>query len=71
MQQPPFVYRNNDTTKFRGYCIDLIDEIKKILKFEYEIYEVADRHFGSKSKEGSWSGLIGDLVAKVNVIKHH
>ncbi|XP_003743738.1 ionotropic receptor 25a [Galendromus occidentalis] len=62
--QPPFVYRNNETKKFRGYCIDLIDEIKKILKFEYEIYEVADSHFGSKNKEGTWSGLIGDLVQK-------
>nr|BBH62853.1 ionotropic receptor [Tropilaelaps mercedesae] len=64
--QPPFVYEGNGTgPAFRGYCIDLLDEIKKILKFEYTVYGVEDKHFGSKNKDtGQWNGLIGDLVKK-------
>jgi hypothetical protein len=34
-------------TKFKGYCIDLIDEIRNITKFEYDIYEAPDKVFGN------------------------
>lgn len=32
---------------FKGYCIDLLDEIAKLVKFEYTIQEVEDKKFGN------------------------
>lgn len=32
--------------KFKGYCIDLIEEIRKLIDFEYEIYIAPDNNFG-------------------------
>lgn len=32
--------------KFKGYCIDLIEEIRKLIGFEYEIYIAPDNNFG-------------------------
>lgn len=32
---------------FKGYCIDLIDEIAKIVGFDYDIKEVEDQKFGN------------------------
>ena len=36
---------------FKGYCIDLIDEIANIVKFDYEIREVEDRKFGNMDEK--------------------
>lgn len=48
----------------RGYSIDLIDEIAKLLNFRYEFYLVADGQYGSL-KNGQWNGLIKDLLDRV------
>lgn len=44
-QQKPFVFRNPnkeeaETVPYLGYCLDLIDEIRGLISFDYEIYEV-------------------------------
>jgi hypothetical protein len=31
---------------FKGFCIDMIDEIAKIVNFDYDIQEVEDGKFG-------------------------
>jgi glutamate receptor, ionotropic, invertebrate len=38
---------------YKGYCIDLIDEIAKIVKFDYEIKEVEDGKFGNMDENVS------------------
>jgi glutamate receptor, ionotropic, invertebrate len=38
---------------YKGYCIDLIDEIAKIVKFDYEIKEVEDSKFGNMDENVS------------------
>lgn len=49
-QQNPFIIQVNDEdgkgVKFKGYCIDLIEEIRKLIGFEYEIYIAPDNNFG-------------------------
>ena len=37
----------NSPNGFKGYCIDLLDEIAKLVKFEYTIQEVEDKKFGN------------------------
>ncbi|KAG0411132.1 hypothetical protein HPB47_011739, partial [Ixodes persulcatus] len=66
--QPPFIVRKNASNgenQFEGYCIDLINAIKDILKFEYVITEVKDKMFGSIDKTTKqWNGMIRELVDK-------
>jgi len=49
-QQNPFMIQVDDEdgkgVKFKGYCIDLIEEIRKLIGFEYEIYIAPDNNFG-------------------------
>lgn len=49
---------------FKGYCIDLLDEISKILKFEYVIQEVEDKKFGNMDENGEWNGIVRKLIDK-------
>lgn len=49
---------------YSGYCIDLIDEISNILKFDYVIYTIPDRELTDIDKRGDSDGLIKELVNK-------
>lgn len=63
--QPPFVIKDKDAPKgYKGYCIDLIDEIAKIVKFDYTIVEVEDGKFGNMNENGEWNGIVRKLVDK-------
>ncbi|CAJ0607011.1 unnamed protein product [Cylicocyclus nassatus] len=63
-EQPPFVQKTGNTEQpYEGYCIDLIELIRKELNFNYTIYEVEDGTFGTIDQNGNWNGLIGALVS--------
>jgi glutamate receptor, ionotropic, invertebrate len=47
-----------------GYCIDLIDEIAKLVVFDYEIREVEDKKFGNMDEKGEWNGVVRKLIDK-------
>lgn len=49
---------------FKGYCIDLIEEIRTIVKFDYEIALVPDGKFGDMDEQGNWNGIIKELMEK-------
>ena len=49
-----------------GFIIDLLDELSKILGFNYTIYEESKREYGSDI-DGKWNGMIGDLIERDRV----
>jgi hypothetical protein len=36
--------------RFEGYCVDLTERLSKLLNFTYELRNVKDNKFGSRSK---------------------
>lgn len=57
------MFRDENAPKgFRGYCIDLIDKIADILKFDYEI--IAVENFGVMDENGKWNGVVKELMEK-------
>uniref|UniRef100_A0A8B9K6S4 Glutamate receptor n=1 Tax=Astyanax mexicanus TaxID=7994 RepID=A0A8B9K6S4_ASTMX len=50
--------------RYKGFSIDVLDALAKILGFKYEIYQVADGKYGSQQPNGSWNGMIGELIKK-------
>ena len=64
----PYVMRtvsDDGTESFKGYCMDLLDELARILKFSYEVYTSPDGLYGAETENGSWNGMIGELIKKV------
>ena len=45
-----------------GFMIDLLDLIAEKLKFDYVVYEVADRKYGAEVEPGKWNGMVGELM---------
>lgn len=48
---------------FKGYCIDLLDEIAKLVNFVYIIQEVEEK-VGQMDENGEWDGCIRQLIDK-------
>ena len=52
--------------KYEGYVVDLIRELAHEVKFKYEMYNVEDEEYGRQREDGSWTGMIGDLISHVS-----
>ncbi|XP_076667724.1 glutamate receptor ionotropic, kainate 2 isoform X2 [Andrena cerasifolii] len=69
---PPYIMEVTDSatrgilieqTRYEGFCIDLIEEISKLLNFKYEFELVPDGNYGRYNKETKqWDGLIRRLL---------
>lgn len=63
----PFVIEKrleDGSIKYTGYCIDLLNELAKNLKFTYEIYTSPDGLYGAETENGTWNGIVGELMNK-------
>ena len=52
--------------RYKGFSIDVLDALAKTLGFKYNIYQVADGKYGVALANGSWNGMIGELIGKVS-----
>lgn len=70
-QEEPFVMVAENILgqpkRYKGFSIDVLDALAKILGFKYDIYQVGDGKYGSALSNGSWNGMIGELIGKVGV----
>ena len=53
------------TISYEGYCIDLLNELARILNFTFEIHHGFDGYYGDKTENGTWNGLVGELINEV------
>ncbi|XP_061666508.1 glutamate receptor ionotropic, delta-1-like isoform X3 [Syngnathoides biaculeatus] len=50
--------------RYKGFSVDVLDALARALGFKYDIYQVSDSKYGSRLPNGSWNGMIGDLINK-------
>ena len=58
----------NGKSAYRGYCIDMFEEISKLAKFEYKLYETPGNSYGRLNEKGQWDGAVRELIDKVYVV---
>lgn len=51
-------------SELEGYCIDLLEKLSESLHFRYKVGVVKDGKYGALAPNGSWSGMIGEVVRK-------
>ena len=74
-QEEPFIQWKNKSADeklhgnewFDGFCVDILEEISKLLNFKYNITLVPDGKFGSKKWYG-WTGMINELIHDVILV---
>ncbi|OCT71958.1 hypothetical protein XELAEV_18034936mg [Xenopus laevis] len=50
--------------RYKGFSIEILDELSNRLGFKYEIYQAPDGKYGHRLSNGSWNGMIGELINK-------
>ncbi|XP_051574397.1 glutamate receptor ionotropic, kainate 5 isoform X2 [Myxocyprinus asiaticus] len=48
--------------QYEGFCVDMLRELADILKFNYRIKLVDDGLYGAPEPNGSWTGMVGELI---------
>ncbi|KAK5868608.1 hypothetical protein PBY51_009608 [Eleginops maclovinus] len=50
--------------RYEGFCVDMLKELADILKFKYRIRLVGDGLYGVPGANGSWAGMVGELISR-------
>uniref|UniRef100_A0A674BUD1 Glutamate receptor n=1 Tax=Salmo trutta TaxID=8032 RepID=A0A674BUD1_SALTR len=53
-------YQGND--QYAGFCVDMLRELADILKCSFRIKLVDDGLYGAPEPNGSWTGMVGELI---------
>ncbi|XP_051722133.1 glutamate receptor ionotropic, kainate 5-like isoform X2 [Ctenopharyngodon idella] len=48
--------------QYEGFCVDMLRELADILKFTFRIKLVDDGLYGAPEPNGSWTGMVGELI---------
>ena len=81
MTQLPWVYPDTESNGapkvdsrgnpvFTGYCMEFLEEMSKLLNFDYDVILPTDncKCFGEKQEDGTWTGLIGIVYKKIQIL---
>jgi len=58
--------RRDENSRFEGYCVDLAEILADMLQLRYQLKLVADSKYGASHGNGSWNGMVGELIRKVS-----
>lgn len=73
-QTSPYLIKRNgnyeDNDQYEGYCAELAKHIAAKLNLTYVIKPVADGKYGSQNEDGTWDGMVGELLSSVSHSHH-
>ncbi len=52
---------------YEGYMVDLLDLIAESLELRYRLVPVWDGKYGFRQADGSWNGMVGELMRRVRI----
>jgi len=53
--------------QYEGYCADLAKQIADVVGFQYKIVPVRDDKYGAVDENGTWNGMVGELIRHVRI----
>ncbi|KAL0994606.1 hypothetical protein UPYG_G00124760 [Umbra pygmaea] len=50
--------------RYEGFCVDMLRELAQLLHFSYRLQLVTDGLYGAMEVNGTWTGMVGELIAR-------
>ncbi|KAJ7996851.1 hypothetical protein DPEC_G00222810 [Dallia pectoralis] len=50
--------------RYEGFCVDMLSELAQLLHFRYHLQLVADGEYGTLGTNGTWTGMVGELISR-------
>ena len=54
--------------RYEGFCVEMLEEISRLVGFRYEIRLVPDGKYGAP-ENGKWNGMVKELMDRVSELK--
>ena len=51
--------------RYQGFCADLAELLANQLQIRYMLRPVVDGKYGARTSNGTWNGMVGELIRKV------
>ena len=51
---------------YEGFIVDLMNELAQIVGFRFRLVPVWDGKFGYRKPDGSWDGMVGEVLRRVS-----
>jgi len=67
----PDYNKNNRRPRYIVFIPDLLREISELTGIKYVINPSRGNSFGYKQSDGTWDGMIGELIRQVNELNTH
>ena len=58
-------HQGGQSVRYDGYVVDLLDRICQMLGLKYDLSPVEDGEYGQQGIDGTWNGMIRELLEKV------
>ncbi|XP_055732217.1 glutamate receptor ionotropic, kainate 5-like isoform X3 [Salvelinus fontinalis] len=67
LENPYVMHKSNyqelqGNDRYQGFCVDMLREMSDLLKFSFRIKLVEDGLYGAPEPNGSWTGMVGELI---------
>uniref|UniRef100_A0A8C7H0H7 Glutamate receptor n=1 Tax=Oncorhynchus kisutch TaxID=8019 RepID=A0A8C7H0H7_ONCKI len=67
LENPYVMHKSNyqelqGNDRYQGFCVDMLRELSDMLKFSFRIKLVDDGLYGAPEPNGSWTGMVGELI---------
>ena len=56
----------SENDRYIGYCVEVAQKLAEHIGYDYVIRVVGDGKYGSQEANGSWNGMIGELIRGVS-----
>ena len=54
--------------RYRGFAVDLVLELSRVIHFNYTFVPVKDARYGIRNEDGNWTGMIGEVARGVSLL---
>ena len=51
--------------QYIGFVADIVRKLSEVVGFRYELYVAPDNNYGYRKSDGTWNGMVRELLSKV------
>ena len=52
--------------QYVGFVADIVRKLSEVVGFRYELYVAPDNNYGYRKSDGTWNGMVKELLSKVS-----
>lgn len=68
LQNSPYLIQRQTDGELSGFVPDFLEALSNVVPFAYKIQAVRHRDYGRRFENGTWNGLMAEVINKVSPV---